>query len=187
MPWFIRKFYPSFSNLYCFYVEGYEKRGQLIVELRKDLNMANRYSELIVYINKLLDSGKLIYGIEEVNNEIIIIYKGTDEFEVSAKRLGQAPLDTVANIYAKYIKDANKVHINDIQIPGGHNKGYGSMVMKYFLKILCKHGIEEITGMITEEDYESHGDRLVHFYEKNCFEVILNDDKTAGHIIKKLV
>lgn len=187
VPWFIRKFYPSFSKLYYFYVEAYEKRGQLITKLRKDLSRANRYRKLIDYINKLIESGELIYGIEEVNNEIIIIYKGYDEYEVSAKRLGQAPADTVANIYATYIKDANKVHINDIQIPGGHNKGYGSMVMKYFFKILCKHGIGEITGMITEEDYASHGDRLVHFYKKNGFEVILNGDKTAGRIFKKLV
>jgi ribosomal protein S18 acetylase RimI-like enzyme len=53
------------------------------------------------------------------------------------------------------------------------NHGYGSILLSTLIEIAKKRSINSITGWISSVDSD-HIDRLVHFYKKHNFEVILD-------------
>ena len=66
------------------------------------------------------------------------------------------------------------------------NKGLGSMLLNALLDIAKKRNVNRITGEIARVDI-GHIERLVYFYEKYNFEVILCSDPTDGYKIGELV
>ena len=66
------------------------------------------------------------------------------------------------------------------------NKGLGSMLLNALLDIAKKRNIRRITGEISRVDI-GHIERLVHFYEKHNFEVILCSGSTDVYKIGDLV
>ena len=66
------------------------------------------------------------------------------------------------------------------------NKGLGSMLLNALLDIAKKRNINRITGEIARVDI-GHIERLVHFYEKHNFEVILCSNPADRYKIGDLV
>lgn len=62
------------------------------------------------------------------------------------------------------------------------DKGFGSLLMKRFLKYCKRKGYKEIIGDLTEHHLLENGDRLRHFYIKFGFDVKLNNDGKTGTI-----
>jgi GNAT superfamily N-acetyltransferase len=70
----------------------------------------------------------------------------------------------------------NNISLADIEIEEYlSNHGYGSILLSTLIEIAKKRKINSITGWISSVDSD-HTERLVHFYKKHNFEVILNED-----------
>lgn len=63
-----------------------------------------------------------------------------------------------------YIEDIRTVHIN---------QGYGTELLQRLIKHCKDNHIDFIYGNLSKFDYEDHQERLVHFYIKNGFEVLI--------------
>lgn len=144
-------------------------------EIRNKLNLADYYE---------------ILGEEEINGEKVYICGQKDEdgycmFTVrDFRRL---------NFYPKmnliYFEDEDStVKIADIITGEFTDKGYGSILMEYFLEYLkSRQDIIKINGVLVIDD-KDHFDRIEHFYEKFGFNVEFrldeNGDRTGGRIEK---
>ncbi|MPM60284.1 hypothetical protein SDC9_107135 [bioreactor metagenome] len=79
------------------------------------------------------------------------------------------------------------ISLEDIEMADSFiNQGLGSMLLNALLDIAKKRNIRRITGEIARVDI-GHIERLVHFYEKHNFEVILCSNPTDGYKIGELV
>ena len=79
------------------------------------------------------------------------------------------------------------ISLEDIEIADSFiNQELGSMLLNALLDIAKKRNVNRITGEIARVDI-GHIKRLVYFYEKHNFEVILCSDPTDGYKIGKLV
>lgn len=76
--------------------------------------------------------------------------------------------------------DQNSIHIGDIK--GPTNKGYGSICIDYLKELALVQNIPVIKGDIAERDW-NHLDRLVHFYKKHDFEVMIDYEEKIGGIV----
>ena len=63
-----------------------------------------------------------------------------------------------------YIEDVRVSHIN---------QGDGTLLLQRLIKYCEENYIDFIYGNLSKFDYEDHQERLVHFYVKNGFEVII--------------
>ncbi|ATF13626.1 N-acetyltransferase [Brevibacillus brevis X23] len=59
------------------------------------------------------------------------------------------------------------------------SKGYGSLLVQQLKANAIQQNKKQITGDLTPEDLNDHGDRLVHFYKKHGFEI-----EEFGHYAK---
>lgn len=66
------------------------------------------------------------------------------------------------------------------------NHGYGSILLSTLIEIAKKRNINSITGWISSVDSD-HIDRLVHFYKKHNFEVILDANSSGSLKIGDLI
>ena len=66
------------------------------------------------------------------------------------------------------------------------NQGFGSILLTTLIDIAKKRNVNRITGEIARVDI-GHIERLVHFYEKHNFEVILCSDSADVYKIGDLV
>lgn len=66
------------------------------------------------------------------------------------------------------------------------NQGFGSILLTTLIDIANKRNVNRITGEIARVDI-GHIERLVHFYEKHNFEVILCSDSADVYKIGDLV
>ena len=79
------------------------------------------------------------------------------------------------------------ISLEDIEMADSFiNQGLGSMLLNALLDIAKKRNIRRITGEISRVDI-GHIERLVHFYEKRNFEVILCSDSADVYKIGDLV
>lgn len=62
------------------------------------------------------------------------------------------------------------VEIIDI-VPIKINIGIGSEALKYLEEIIVENNIKQIKGDLSPNDLKNHGDRLIHFYQKNGYEI----------------
>jgi len=81
-----------------------------------------------------------------------------------------------------YSREESNIFIGDIKIHNDNiSKGYGTLMIKELFKIVLEQNVTSITGNISSVDWD-HIERLIHFYEKNGFEVILNEEEKEGKI-----
>ncbi|MCM3412821.1 MULTISPECIES: GNAT family N-acetyltransferase [Bacillaceae] len=72
--------------------------------------------------------------------------------------------------------DFTDISLADIEIEEYlSNHGYGSILLSTLIEIAKKRNIDSITGWISSVDFD-HLERLVHFYKKHNFEVILDEN-----------
>lgn len=78
--------------------------------------------------------------------------------------------------------DFTSISLADIEIEEYlSNHGYGSILLSSLIEIAKQRNINSITGWISSVD-SGHIDRLVHFYKKHNFDVIL--DKNSNGSLK---
>ncbi|WP_222433897.1 GNAT family N-acetyltransferase [Planococcus sp. CPCC 101016] len=83
---------------------------------------------------------------------------------------------------AFFNEDYTKIELSDIDIKESMvNLGYGSILLNGLIQIAKHRNVTFISGWISEVD-RNHIDRLVHFYEKHEFEVILHEEKNSAKI-----
>ena len=89
----------------------------------------------------------------------------------SKGRSGRDPM-----LKAFFKNNFTTISLEDIEMADSFiNQGLGSMLLNALLDIAKKRNIRRITGEISRVDI-GHIERLVHFYEKHNFEVILCSD-----------
>lgn len=66
------------------------------------------------------------------------------------------------------------------------NHGYGSILLSNLIQIATNRDSNTISGWLSRVDSE-HLDRLVYFYKKHNFEVILNNQTVKGHEVGNIV
>lgn len=69
-----------------------------------------------------------------------------------------------------------------------HNKGIGSQLLKYLEEIIANNGVSMIIAPLSPIVLKSHGDRLMHFFEKNGYRLTVEKDpilKIKGLIAAK--
>ena len=76
------------------------------------------------------------------------------------------------------------IHIQDI-FGEDENLGNGSILLSYVFSAAEKLGINEIKGGLVPEDVKKF-DKLEHFYKKNGFKVVFNEERSRGKIVKTL-
>ena len=100
----------------------------------------------------------------------------------SKGRSGRDPM-----LKAFFKNNFTTISLEDIEMADSFiNQGLGSMLLNALLDIAKKRNIRCITGEISRVDI-GHIERLVHFYEKHNFEVILCSDSADVYKIGDLV
>ena len=100
----------------------------------------------------------------------------------SKGRSGRDPM-----LKAFFENNFTTISLEDIEMADSFiNQGLGSMLLNALLDIAKKRNIRRITGEISRVDI-GHIERLVHFYEKHNFEVILCSGSTDVYKIGDLV
>ncbi|NUH86462.1 GNAT family N-acetyltransferase [Bacillus firmus] len=83
--------------------------------------------------------------------------------------------------------DFTDISLADIEIEKYlSNHGYGSILLSTLIEIAKKGNIDSITGWISSVDFD-HLERLVHFYKKHNFEVILDENSKGSLKIGDLI
>lgn len=171
-------------------LEGYLS---LMIKKKQEAERTLSIKETIIKnIIKITKDGR--YQILEIikdkdEKDIIIIqnkregYGGTD-LDILIYQLTE-PIRT-DNFLIKFLTQIreNNIYIQDI-ITYEHNtsKGYGTIAMDYLKKVAHTERVP-ITGWISPADMD-HYDRLIHFYQKNGFEVTYNEYSKPDTIIYK--
>lgn len=75
------------------------------------------------------------------------------------------------------------INIGDIQYKLV-NQGIGSELINYLEEIADGEKVTYLTGWISPVDFD-HKERLLHFYQKNGFEIRAREDEMGGYYISK--
>ncbi|PSA89328.1 hypothetical protein C6370_20420 [Bacillus atrophaeus] len=147
---------------------------------------------IIKNIIKITKDGR--YQILEIikdkdENDIIIIqnkregYGGTDLDILIYQLTEPIRTDFFLIKFLTQIRE-NNIYIQDIiTYDDNTSKGYGTIAMNHLKKVAHAERLP-ITGWISPEDMD-HYDRLIHFYQKNGFEVTFNEYSKPDTIIYK--
>ena len=89
----------------------------------------------------------------------------------------------------KGIIKGDSAYLGDIDIPKRYvSIGIGTRLIKLFEDKCFRRGIKEIKGDLSKVDLD-HKDRLLHFYDKNGYQITYENDENPnywGKIYKKL-
>lgn len=142
----------------------------------------NVHRELTYQSESIQKAGSKIIDIIYQNDQSIILYQEfyecVPEIETDITlRLRivtkKGILHPEPELLALYSDDFKKINIADIKIQKSMaNTGYGSILLSQLIKIAEDRKIHSISGWISPID-EDHIERLIHFYEKNRFQVTL--------------
>lgn len=99
-------------------------------------------------------------------------------FVITRSRLDRSLNYLVVHDQYKYIKIGNMRH----EII---NQGIGTQMLLYLEEIGRLERVSRITAWLSPVDLDSHRERLLHFYEKNGYQ--LNQGKIANMTIKGLI
>lgn len=100
----------------------------------------------------------------------------------------------IYNLNYQYEKKNKSIRIQDINIPIGHRKGYGTILLKNLFKIIKKEfkTVKLVYGLLSYDD-ENHKIIQKNFYEKNGFKVDdyltkkeINNENLLKKISKKI-
>ncbi|ADU30241.1 hypothetical protein [Evansella cellulosilytica] len=155
-----------------------EKKKSDIIEELEDLEFQMyRMRENIKEIAKRSQ----ILGIEQTKEEKWVIVYIIDDGHVCKVMLHDCETPYLGkwdfSIHAQYKN--NEIHIDDIR--GAHNRGFGSVCMKFLKDHALNNNIQYITGEICERDWD-HIDRLKHFYKKHHFAIEIQEKEKYGEI-----
>ena len=153
--------------------------------------------EIPAQIDILKNKGFEVLSITQTEKTNLIMYRHflddiSEEEEIrifigisvitSKGRSGRDPM-----LKAFFKNNFTTISLEDIEMADSFiNQGLGSMLLNALLDIAKKRNIRCITGEISRVDI-GHIERLVHFYEKHNFEVILCTDSADVYKIGDLV
>jgi hypothetical protein len=65
------------------------------------------------------------------------------------------------------------------------NRGLGTLALVFLERILCELGVRDVEGWLSPVDLD-HRPRQLHFYEKNGYDVTIEESHVDGRITKTL-
>lgn len=141
----------------------------------------------IKQLSKVLETEELI-GIKtigDLNCAIFLQKDGTNTYTLKAKELKNITKELLGDIVFT-IHDMNFkiIKIDDFQVKK-ENRGIGSLLLDNLFKLGKRYNVAFIKGDLSNRDAVNF-DKLSYFYDKNGFEVELNEDKADGTIKKEL-
>lgn len=172
-----------------------ELEGYLSFMIKKNQEVERTLSIKEIIIKNIIKITKdARYHILEITKDKF----GNDIIIIQNKREGYGGIDLDILIYQltkpirtdffliKFLTQIREdnIYIQDIiTYDDNTSKGYGTIAMSYLKKVAHAERLP-ITGWISPEDMD-HYDRLVHFYQKNGFEVTYNEYSKPDTIIYK--
>ncbi|MFT5700271.1 MAG: GNAT superfamily N-acetyltransferase [Desulforhopalus sp.] len=122
--------------------------------------------------------------------------KTGDQHTLIAKNLKYASCGVAGNRISKLDaknerdfmgKNITNVFIQDIQMSEpDKDRGIGSFLLSVLKQLCLKEGVTTITGKLSQNDINTHGDRLFHFYQTNGFDIKNVEDEPRLEIIFKM-
>ncbi|MEH6888916.1 GNAT family N-acetyltransferase [Bacillus sp. JJ864] len=168
--------------------------SERIYPLQRKLNVEYEVAYQLDYI---VNEGCEVVSIFENKEKILILYrqfyddtpKKEEPFIILNLKIitKEGILAPEPFLRAVFDKEYNNIDLADIDIKKPFiNQSYGSILLGSLIDIAKKMNVDRITGWISEVD-KDHIQRLVHFYKKHGFEVILKEDinhsKKIGDVI----
>lgn len=168
----------------CRWFETYKSNYKRIVDENKELTTKTEFLSCIKQINKGYESIVFIDKHKGINiyitQSIEFDYKGRISavcfycYRASLVEKAQKIVSLYsAVIYNEELNHIDHIYIQDF-IGSETNEGYGSIVMKQFLKFVKTLHIETVTGFLSFVDLgrsPEHKQLLYHFYQKFGFEI----------------
>lgn len=153
--------------------------------------------ELHYQTKKIFNEGHEVVSILEKKEKTLILYRqfydDTPKEEESFISLNlkiitkEGILAPEPFLRAIFDEKYNTIDLADIDIKEPFiNQSYGSKLLGSLIDIAKKMNVNSIIGWISEVD-KDHIQRLVHFYEKNGFEVTLKEDKNYSKKIGDVI
>ncbi|GAA0501734.1 hypothetical protein GCM10008986_31540 [Salinibacillus aidingensis] len=145
----------------------------------------------------IIDNGFEVVNVFEDNQSIIVLYRHFYEdtpkeeetniilsLRVITKSGVKHPDPTIKAFFNDIFSEIN---LADIDIKEHmSNEGYGSILLNNLIKIAIKRNVSMISGWISSVD-EDHIERLLYFYKKHGFEVVLKETGNKTNNIGDLV
>jgi GNAT superfamily N-acetyltransferase len=165
-----------------------------IIPLKKKGNL--KY-ELEYQRHLIIDYGFEIINTFENRNSILILYRHFFEdtpkddeptITLSLRIITEQGVRYPEPIIKAFFNDNfTKINLADIDIKEHmFNKGYGSILLSNLVNIAKKRDVSIISGWISRVDI-NHIERLLHFYQKHGFEIILKETADKTYNIGDLV
>lgn len=170
-----------------FWKEYSEKTAESSKKYYKEIQDLNRQLSQYEYLNESLELFKFRKAIKIIKNNrghIYIVmedyYNNSLDFYLSGemnKGIGGCPriLTTVRDKY---------IWIDDL-FAIDEDCGNGSLLLECLFSKANELSISEIRGQLSWVDAD-HFDKLEYFYKKNGFNVVFNNERTKGSIMKRL-
>lgn len=166
----IKKFAPAFYNLHQYYCNAFHRQRDEIIKLKSEIKKQER---IITCVNNILERQDEVLII--IDNDTVVFKECGDDIVV-AKYANPYNHNYQCKILCSWNIENNHIYIQDIYSPAT-NEGFGSIAMEELFRNAKKAGIETITGKLyfkspSDDDYQEHKERLLHFYQKHGFEII---------------
>lgn len=170
-----------------FWKEYSEKKAEISKNYYKEIQKLKRYCSQYEYLNKSLELFKFRKAIKIIKNNRGHIYMVMEDYyndsldfyltgEMNKGIVGCPRI--LSTIRDKYIWIDDLFAIDE-------DCGNGSLLLECLFSKANELSIREIRGDLSWVDAD-HFDKLEHFYKKNGFNVMFNNERTKGSIIKKL-
>lgn len=148
--------------------------------------------ELLHQIQFLNNEGNEILEIYHKSTSVVILYRRfykeirrEDETGIMLRLLvinKNGVLQPLPSLNAFFNIEHTEIELADIDIKEDiANEGYGSILLSALIEIAKNKKTHSISGWISRVD-ENHIDRLVHFYKKHNFKVILQNEMESKKI-----
>lgn len=156
-------------------------------ELKEYKNKLVSFEIPIKQLSKVLETEELI-GIKTVgdlNCAIFLQKDESDKYTLNAKELENITKGSLGQlIITIYDDDFKIIKIDNFEVEK-ENRGIGSLLLDNLFKLGKRYNVVYIKGDLSNVDAADF-DKLSYFYNKNGFEVELNEDKATGTIKKEL-
>lgn len=175
--------FPDYYQEYIYLKCSVDLKDEKIVNQYRPIKK-DRYIQVFEAIKR--DNVDVISIEKNKKNEWVIVTKRITENE--AWVLLYSPTYLACNHHPRimssicydYCTHKKHIRIDDI-IMEDDNIGNGSICMKYFIGEVKNLNCGLIHGYLSDVDRD-HFDRLIHYYEKFDFDIVLNEKKTDGTI-----
>lgn len=176
--------FPRVHKYYMNEIEKLKKRNQEKLEtinsIESQLKISKNENEIITRILKLISKKNIRL---EFYNKILMVDSGSKEFmilviyDLDSKDINPKVTHINYSLKRNYFENYDYIFIDDIQ-SDVKSKGYGTLGLNYLKQIGLEKKCSKLSGLLSKDDFIDHGDRLIHFYTKNKFEIKLRNDGT---------